>query len=118
VAMQLTNILRDIREDERLGRLYLPGEDLRRFGSVSPDLVAFEAERASDWFDRGLQLTEMLDARSAACVLAMTGIYREILARIIEDPARVLTERISLSGREKAWVAVRSLATARSGAAA
>lgn len=127
VAMQLTNILRDIREDDRLGRVYLPAEDLRRFGLAgapttldvgAPGLVAFEAQRAQEWFDRGLRLTGMLDSRSAACVLAMTGIYRTILERIIDDPAQVLRERISLSGREKAWVAVRSLATARTGAAA
>ena len=127
VAMQLTNILRDIREDDRLGRVYLPAEDLRRFDLVgapaasdegAPGLIAFEARRACEWFDRGLALTDMLDSRSAACVLAMTGIYRTILDRIIEDPTQVLNERISLGTGEKAWVAVRSLASARSRAAA
>ena len=121
VAMQLTNILRDVREDHDLGRLYLPAEDLRRFGCESfPDsdpeqaalLVRFEAERARGWFDRGLELVELLDARSAACVLAMTGIYRSILERIAREPDEVLRRRISLSGWEKAWVAARSLAGA------
>jgi 15-cis-phytoene synthase len=127
VAMQLTNILRDIREDDRLGRVYLPAEDLRRFDLIgaptasdegAPDLIAFEACRACEWFERGLRLTDMLDSRSAACVLAMAGIYRTILDRIIENPTQVLEERIALTTGEKAWVAVRSLASARSGAVA
>jgi len=122
VAMQLTNILRDIREDEQLGRVYLPAEDLRRFGfegapaagaEGAEELILFEARRASDWFDRGLQLTGILDSRSASCVLAMTGIYRSILDRILEDPSQVLAGRISLTTWQKAWVAVHSLATAR-----
>jgi phytoene synthase len=113
VAMQLTNILRDVREDRERGRSYLPAEDLRRFGCGElPDaeLIRFEAARAVEWFDRGLELTSKLDARSASCVLAMTGIYRCILERIARDPAEVLRRRISLPPWEKAWVAARSLA--------
>jgi phytoene synthase len=113
VAMQLTNILRDVREDRERGRTYLPAEDLRRFGcSEVPDaeLIRFEAARAVEWFDRGLRLTEELDGRSASCVLAMTGIYRCILERIARDPHEVLRRRISLPAWEKAWVAARSLA--------
>jgi len=121
VAMQLTNILRDIREDSELGRTYLPAEDLRRFGceelgSAGPDqaaaLIRFEAARAKEWFDRGLQLTSSLDSRSASCLMAMTGIYRSILDRIIQEPAQVMRGRISLPPWEKAWVAARSLAAA------
>jgi phytoene synthase len=114
VAMQLTNILRDVREDRERGRVYLPAEDLRRFGCAElPDaaMIRYEATRAAEWFDRGLQLTERLDARSASCVLAMTGIYRSILERIERDPDEVLRRRISLPAWEKAWVAARSLAT-------
>ncbi len=127
VAMQLTNILRDIREDERLGRVYLPAEDLRRYGfdyapaagaARATELILFEATRAGEWFDRGLQLTAMLDSRSASCVLAMTGIYRSILDRILEDPAEVLVRRVSLSTWQKAWVALQSLAAARSASSA
>jgi phytoene synthase len=122
VAMQLTNILRDIREDHECGRVYLPAEDLRRFGceelpAVDPDrardLIRFEAARAREWFDRGLELVDLLDARSAACVLAMTGIYRSILERIAGEPEVVLDRRISLPAWEKAWLAARSLAGAR-----
>lgn len=124
VAMQLTNILRDIREDHARGRVYLPAEDLRRFGAEDPTalpepqaaaLIRFEAERAEQWFDSGLRLVEQLDARSAACVLAMTGIYRSILSRITAEPTQVLRERISLGTWEKTWVAARSLMGARAG---
>ena len=123
VAMQLTNILRDVREDETIGRVYLPAEDLRRFASpppprISTELISFEAARAEEWFARGLGLVDHLDARSAACVLAMTGIYRRILERIVADPEAILRGRISLPPWEKALVAARSLAAARARAVA
>ena len=132
VALQLTNILRDIREDYQNGRVYLPAEDLDRFGvtlkpSGEPDptaepapdaaaearfvsLIEFEADRARQWYDVGLQLLPMLDARSAACTGAMAGIYRKLLDRIMAEPAAVLHGRLSLSPGQKAMVAVRSLA--------
>jgi phytoene synthase len=115
VAMQLTNILRDVREDYEHGRVYLPAEDLRRFGCPGPpemseELIRFEAVRAGEWFDRGLGLVDVLDARSAACVLAMTGIYRRILERIAREPDEILRRRISLAAWEKAWLAARSVA--------
>lgn len=122
VAMQLTNILRDVREDLERGRVYLPAEDLRRFGCSpgldgSPpealaELIRFEAARGREWFDRGLGLLPLLDARSASCVATMTGIYRRILERIERDPGAVLRERVSLPAWEKGWVAMRSLAGA------
>jgi 15-cis-phytoene synthase len=118
VAMQLTNILRDVREDHERSRVYLPAEDMRRFGcpsapEVSGELIRFEALRAREWFDRGLGLVDVLDARSASCVLAMTGIYRRILERIASEPDEILQRRISLPVWEKAWLAARSLAGAR-----
>ncbi|MCW2954516.1 MAG: squalene synthase HpnD [Conexibacter sp.] len=120
VAMQLTNILRDVREDHENGRLYLPQEDLVRFGcgdeplgappAALEQLIRFEAARNREWFARGLRLLPLLDRRSAACVLAMTGIYRRILDRIEEDPLELTRHRISLPIWEKAALAVRSLA--------
>jgi 15-cis-phytoene synthase len=121
VALQLTNILRDIREDYGNGRVYLPAEDLAKFDCdpatldqpASPAftrLVEFEAERARDWYAAGLRLLTMLDRRSAACTGAMAGIYRQLLERIAEQPAAVLQGRMSLSGREKALVAIKALA--------
>jgi 15-cis-phytoene synthase len=118
VAMQLTNILRDVREDYEIGRVYLPAEDLDRFGCTTPpemsaELIRFEARRAREWFDRGLGLVDVLDSRSASCVLAMTGIYRRILERIARQPEDILQRRISLPPWEKAWLAARSLAGVR-----
>jgi 15-cis-phytoene synthase len=121
VALQLTNILRDVREDHQNGRVYLPAEDLAKF-DCDPEfldqpappgftrLVEFEAERARDWYATGWKLLPVLDRRSAACTGAMAGIYRRLLDRIAADPAAVLRGRTSLSGREKATVALRALA--------
>jgi phytoene synthase len=122
VALQITNILRDIAEDrETMGRVYLPSEDIERFGcardltgptDAMAALVSFEAQRAETWYGEGLGLLAMLDRRSAACTAAMAGIYRRLLRRIESDPARVLSERVSLPTWEKAYVAVRSIAGA------
>ena len=119
VAMQLTNILRDVREDSGRGRTYIPREDLRQFGCPDPagtadgrtaELIRFEARRADQWFEQGLALVDHLEPRSASCVLAMTGIYRTILHRILDQPLDVLDGRISLPVWQKTWVAARSLA--------
>lgn len=119
VAMQLTNILRDVREDLDRGRVYLPAEDRVRFGcedlEAAPpegfaDLMGFEVQRAREWFDRGLGLLPLLDGRSASCVSAMTGIYRRLLERIDRAPEAVLDHGLSLPPWEKTWVALRSLA--------
>jgi phytoene synthase len=113
VALQLTNILRDVREDGERGRTYLPAEDLARFGTPSPQtigpLVGFEVARAREWYARGLELTQLLDRRSAACVLAMSGIYRRLLDHIEADPAAILERRVALSTASKIAVAARSL---------
>ncbi|MDX6392724.1 MAG: 15-cis-phytoene synthase [Streptosporangiaceae bacterium] len=124
VALQLTNILRDIREDYRSGRVYLPAEDIQRFGAVLQaggqaepadndklaELVSFEAERARGWYTTGLRLIPLLDRRSAASAGAMAGIYFRLLEHIAAAPSSVLSRRVSLSAGEKAMVAARSLA--------
>ncbi|MEU0048117.1 presqualene diphosphate synthase HpnD [Streptomyces werraensis] len=122
LALQLTNILRDVREDAENGRTYLPADDLAKFGcsdgfagptppqgSDFAGLVHFEARRARALFAEGYRLLPMLDRRSGACVAAMAGIYRRLLERIERDPEAVLRGRVSLPGREKAYVAVRGL---------
>ncbi|MEU5211063.1 presqualene diphosphate synthase HpnD [Streptomyces sp. NPDC020742] len=122
LALQLTNILRDVREDAGNGRTYLPAEDLAKFGCsagferpVPPPgsdftgLVHYEVKRARALFAEGFQLLPMLDRRSGACVAAMAGIYHRLLTRIAADPEAVLRGRVSLPGREKAFVAVRGL---------
>jgi 15-cis-phytoene synthase len=122
IALQLTNILRDIREDLGNGRVYLPAEDLERFGcNLTPgnpgridgpmhELVGFEASRARDWYARGMQLMPLLDRRSGACTGAMAGIYRRLLEHISADPQAALQRRMSLPAREKAMIAVAALA--------
>jgi phytoene synthase len=119
VALQLTNILRDVREDLDRDRVYLPLEDRQRFGcedllAASPGafaaLVSFEVARAREWFDRGMGLLELIDGRSGSCVSAMAGIYRRILERIDSSPQAVLEHRVSLAPWEKTWVSLRSLA--------
>jgi 15-cis-phytoene synthase len=125
VALQLTNILRDIREDYGTGRVYLPAEDFKRFGAELRDgpggpaddpklveLVVFEADRARDWYARGLRLMPMLDRRSAACTGAMAGIYYRLLQSISASPDAVLHRRVSLSAGQKAAVAAKALAGA------
>jgi phytoene synthase len=123
VALQLTNILRDVREDAEMGRVYLPADDLERFGwrrgaalfdtegaGDLRGLVGFEAERAGQWFVRGLELLPLLDRRSRACTAAMAGIYRRLLDRIARHPEAVFAGRLSLPAWEKVWVASASLA--------
>ncbi|MFF8946968.1 presqualene diphosphate synthase HpnD [Streptomyces sp. NPDC014864] len=122
LALQLTNILRDVREDAAGGRTYLPADDLAKFGCsagfrgpIPPEgsdfagLVHFEVRRARTLFAEGYRLLPMLDRRSGACVAAMAGIYRRLLDRIEREPQAVLRGRVSLPGREKAYVAVRGL---------
>ncbi|MEU9838966.1 presqualene diphosphate synthase HpnD [Actinomadura sp. NPDC048032] len=125
VALQLTNILRDVREDGANGRVYLPAKDLARFGCTlerdeagrttdDPDrlagLVRFEADRAGRWYADGLELLPMLDRRSAACAGAMAGIYRHLLRRITADPLTALETRTSLPAWEKATVSAMAMA--------
>ena len=128
VALQLTNILRDVREDFRNNRIYLPKEDLDKFGiEFAPfgepepfpsetmqarfaNLVEFEANRAREWYGSGLRLLATIDRRSAACTGAMAGIYRRLLERIARNPHAVLDGRMSLPGSEKALVAAQALA--------
>lgn len=124
VALQLTNILRDLREDRLRGRVYLPRQDLDRFGCTleldargciadPPErfaaLVRFQAVRAQRWYDEGLALLVLLDRRSAACTAAMAGIYRQLLCAIASEPERVRVERVSVPGRVKLAVAARAL---------
>ena len=123
VALQLTNILRDVVEDRSNGRVYLPKEDALRV-RCSPDLlgppeevarlVAFECGRAEQWFAEGLQLLPLLNYRSRACVGAMSGIYRRLLARIEGSPLAVTRGRVSVPAVEKVGVAINSLVAARS----
>jgi 15-cis-phytoene synthase len=125
IALQQTNILRDIREDLSNGRVYLPRDELDRFGvALALDrhgalrdpggglarLIRFDAGRARAWYAEGLRLVPLLDRRSAACTTAMAGIYRRLLDEIAADPPSVYDRWRSLSGWQKAGVAARALA--------
>ena len=128
VGLQLTNILRDIREDLHSGRVYLPHEELDAAhvvlrlddaGNVADDdgrtsaFIREQAARAEKWYTEGLALLPYLDSRSAACCSAMAGIYHRLLKRIARDPQAVLRTRISLPAWEKAYLAARSLTGSR-----
>lgn len=125
IALQQTNILRDVREDLLTGRTYLPKEDLDRHGVTlavdtsgrlgGPDerlasLLRTCADRAEGWYREGLGLLDLLDRRSAACAGAMAGIYQRLNERIRDDPAVVFEQRVSLPGWQKAAVAGRAIA--------
>lgn len=126
IALQQTNILRDIREDLQGGRIYLPRDDLARFGTslrmdeyqnLADDdgrlaaLLRHASARAGDWYALGMRLLPYLDRRSAACCGAMAGIYRDLLRRINDNPTLVYDRRLSLSGWQKARVAAGALIT-------
>lgn len=120
LALQVINILRDVREDAQLGRVYIPGEDLKRFGVEENDLlaarvtpgwtalVAFEAQRARALFASGLGVVRYIPRRPAACVQTMAGIYERILDKIESDPLLPFHRRASLSNTEKLRVVLAS----------
>jgi phytoene synthase len=118
VAFQLTNILRDIREDADLGRQYLPTEDLERF-HVSPenlvpspnfiDLMRFQAARARRYYDESAPLLQLVHARSRSSLWALITIYSRLLDRIVKSEYDVLSHRISLSKWEKSWIVIQAL---------
>ena len=119
VAFQLTNILRDVREDAEHGRVYLPAEDLERFGvkteelsgaALSPalrSLLEFEAERARAYYQESEPLMDMVDSRSRASLKALIGIYSRLLDRISSSGYEVLRERVRVPAWEKIWILAR-----------
>jgi phytoene synthase len=120
VAFQLTNILRDIREDAERDRIYLPAEDLRRFGVTETDLRAgnhsddvvrllrFEAGRARQYYDESRPLLDLIHPRSRPSLEALIAIYSRVLDRIERRNYDVFTTRVRLSALEKSWILVQS----------
>lgn len=120
IALQLTNILRDVREDAQRGRVYLPQGDLRRFGYTDEELrrgvvndafrrlMMFQIERAQNYYDMSAPLEQHIAPDCRATSWAMTGIYRGLLDRITRDPGRALTQRIRLSSMQKMSIAMRA----------
>ncbi len=124
VAFQLTNILRDIREDHARGRCYLPADELVANGITVDDLLAWsdannadarcarfmhiQCARAQRIFAESAALDAMVSPDAVATIGAMSAIYREILRKIAVDPRRALAQRVRLSVLEKSWIALRA----------
>lgn len=121
LAMQLTNIMRDVREDWGMGRVYLPRDEMERFGYLEEDLgngvrndafvrlLQFQGERARAYFRSGFRLLPFLSRRSRACPAVLGAIYSRVLDRIEESGYDVLGERrIALSTGEKARITARA----------
>jgi len=121
VAFQLTNILRDIREDAERGRIYLPLEDLRRFGVSEEDLLSgrrgepflrlmgFEAARARAFYNESRPLLDLIHPRSHASLWALIAIYSRLLERIERSNYDVFRRKVRLPLWEKSWIVWRAL---------
>ncbi len=122
VAFQLTNILRDVKEDARMGRIYLPHEDLARFRYSGDELargvrderfrrlMTFEADRARSFYDQARNLLPLIDRRSRPALWAMMEIYSRILKKIVRTQFDIFGAPIRLSNAEKSTIALRAFA--------
>ena len=120
LAMQLTNIIRDVREDLEMGRVYLPQDEMARFGyseedlrngvrnQAFRDLMKFQSQRARDYFDRGFKLLPYLSRRSRACPAVLGALYSKVLDRIEASDYDVLESRVSLSKAEKIGITAKT----------
>jgi len=116
-AFQLTNIIRDVGEDARKNRIYLPMEDLQKFNVTAADLLnarhgeafvalmRFEVERAQSYYDKALAALPAADRRAQRPGLIMAAIYRALLAEIEREGFQVLRQRTSLTPLRKLWLA-------------
>ena len=117
LAMQLVNIMRDVKEDAEQGRIYLPLDELRRFGYAESDLfggvtnepfvelMKHQAQRARHYFDEGGRLLPLVPLRTRVCPAILRGLYSEVLRRIEARGFDVYQGRVSLAAREKLWLA-------------
>jgi 15-cis-phytoene synthase len=124
IAFQLTNIIRDVGEDARKNRIYLPMADLKQFGVPAADilksretgefrrLMEFEAARAREHYDKAMQALPAPDRKAQRPGLIMAAIYRALLGEIERDGFRVLTQRTSLTPMRKFWIAWKTWITA------
>jgi 15-cis-phytoene synthase len=122
IAFQLTNILRDVKEDAELGRIYLPIEDLRKFdysleelrqGIVDQrfrNLMRFEADRAREYYSAARKLIPLIQNDSKPALWAMIQIYERILNRIEQRQFDVFRSRVRLAFAEKASIALKAVA--------
>lgn len=117
IAMQLTNVVRDVAEDAAAGRIYLPKEDLERFNvtedmllaaRLTPDvsrLLQFETERAKSYYAKARRLFRHLPRRSRPCPMVLYGVYRELLSQIERTGFDVFSGEAKLSGAQRAHIA-------------
>lgn len=125
IAFQLTNILRDVAEDVRMGRIYLPAEDLRRFGVACEDLLdgrmsepfrrlmRFEAGRARAYYEESAPLIGLVEPSSRPSLWALIRIYRRLLERIERCGFDVLDRRVRVPAWEKLAILVHALVRER-----
>ena len=116
-AFQLTNIIRDVGEDARKNRIYLPMDELKRFGVPAADLLQarysegfaelmkFQAARAGDYYRKAFDALPAEDRRTQRAGLIMAAIYRATLAEIEQEGFRVLSQRTTLTPLRKLWIA-------------
>jgi phytoene synthase len=117
LAFQLTNIIRDVGEDARRGRVYLPLDEIERFGVSVADiagsretdnfrrLIEFQIERALEYYGEAFRKLPAVDRRAQRAGIVMAGIYQALLDEIQRDGCRVLTRRTSLTPIRKLWIA-------------
>ena len=123
IAMQLTNIIRDLKEDAEMGRVYIPQEEMARFGYTEGELeagvvndafralMAHQVARARDYFERGTRLLPLLAPRSRACPAVLISLYSGILDRIESEHYDVFRRRIGLSTSKKLRLTARAWAS-------
>ena len=120
IAFQLTNIIRDVGEDARRNRIYLPIDELEQFGVSEADilnanetenfqkLMAFQIERAQRYYQQAIDYLPAVDRKAQRTGLIMAAIYRATLDEVIASGCHVLKERVSLTARYKIWLALKS----------
>jgi phytoene synthase len=108
VAFQLTNIIRDVKEDQQRGRIYLPKEDREVYPELR-ELLAFEAARAKKYYSESEPLIGLVSRESRASLWALIEIYRRLLHRIEQSNFDVLSQRIQLSTAEKLGIVARAM---------
>ena len=120
IAFQLTNIIRDVGEDARRNRIYLPMDELRQFGVAAADilgaretenfhkLMAFQVERAQRYYRQALDHLPAADRKAQRAGLIMAAIYRATLDEVVASGCHVLKERISLGTGYKLWLAFKT----------
>lgn len=125
IAMQLTNIIRDVKEDAERDRIYIPLDDIARFGYSEKQLMdgvnnaefralmKHQADRARSYFDSGKKLIPLLSSESRACPSVLHGVYSALLDRIEDSDFDVFQSRIGLSTQKKLYITAKLWATSK-----